>query len=141
MSTAEAEDFFSIISSSEQCEAFRLFLEKRHCEENLLFWIDAQQFRFTHSSVSTDTLAAQAHMIYKKYFEETSQFYLNVDSSHTKNVRNALDANRVNRSIFAESQRACLILLKNDSVPKFLKSKDYVYVLHHFAYHVVLALP
>lgn len=125
MNDQEKPTFFTIISSNELAEQFRIFLEKRHCEENLLFWIDAQQFRFTHSSVSPDTLTAQAHMIHKKYFETGSQFCLNVDSAHTKNIKSALESGKVTRTMFDDAQHACLLLLSNDSIPKFLKSKDY----------------
>lgn len=125
----EKPTFFSIVSSTELAEKFRKFLEKLHCEENLLFWIDAQQFRFTHSSVHLDTLQAQAHMLYKKYFEKGSQFCVNVDAQIQEQLQTALENEEISRKMFDDAQKACFLLLKNDSVPKFLKSKEFKLVI------------
>lgn len=125
MASVDSEDpLMAILSSPEQSEKFRLFLESKHCEENLLFWVEAQQFQFSHSSISNESLISTAKEIFKKYFMDSSQFCLNVDAEHVKHIKSSLESN-VNRNMFSEAQYACLMLLKNDSVPKFLRSKEY----------------
>ena len=113
--------FWTIMSDTDMSQKFKEFLEKSHCEENLLFWIDAQQFLFTPADITKDTLNAQAHMLYKKYFESHSQHALNVDASHTKKIKNCLDSN-VHRAMFSDVQRACLLLMEGDSIPKFKRT-------------------
>lgn len=107
------------------CEAFRLFLEKRLCIENLLYWQDVQQFRFLPSSTNQSTLTTQAQTIVQQYLLDISPFQINVDCNMVNQLVTRVNSGEITRNIFDETQHACLLLLTDDSLPKFLKSNEY----------------
>ena len=114
--------FWDIFNDPTLLEAFRKFVVKRHCEENLLYWMDVQGFK-----VVTDDANLQAHAnkILEKYFETNSPYELNVDAGDVKKLKT--QAQNATRTMFNETQKFCFFLMINDSVPKFLQSQEYKY--------------
>ena len=116
-----------VLNSSELSDAFRLFLESRHCEENLYFWAEVQGFRFSPSTITQEQLNTRAQEIIHKYFDSKSDLLVNVDDLFVKAIKNELVTSGASRSIFDKAMNACLTLLLEDSLPKFFKSHSYLY--------------
>mmetsp|Transcript_8649 Transcript_8649/g.36052 ORF Transcript_8649/g.36052 Transcript_8649/m.36052 type:complete len:509 (-) Transcript_8649:77-1603(-) len=122
MSLGSHQNFWDILGDDQVLDAFRVYLEKRHCEENLFFWNDVQTFKLTPTKREA-SLPSLAEDIFMRYLEAGSEYELNIDSGHKKRLRAATA--QPTRGMFNEVQAACLRLMQDDSVPKFLRSNEY----------------
>jgi hypothetical protein len=44
----------AILTDKKRCKRFKQFLKERHCEENLLFWIDAEMYKNPESTPDSE---------------------------------------------------------------------------------------
>ncbi|KAK3688491.1 regulator of G protein signaling domain-containing protein [Podospora appendiculata] len=137
---------------------FRENLRETHCEENLSFYIDVDEFvrqcrqatrtaqKNPGNSASLDgikEIMAQAYGIYNAFLAPGSPCELNIDHQ----LRNSL-ATRMTKavgqdvtmidtlhevtSLFEDAQNAVFKLMASDSVPKFLRSPKYEQTLKNY---------
>lgn len=78
------------------------FLEKEHCEENILFWKEAREFSEKALHMSPVQLQAAAKKIYDQYLSPSSPHTVNVDDRAMKAVESRLDKPTPN--VFAEAK-------------------------------------
>ena len=78
------------------------FLEKEHCEENILFFKEAREFAEKTPHLSPVQAQAAAKKIYDQYLSPASPHTVNVDDRALKAVESGLDS--PTPGIFAEAQ-------------------------------------
>ncbi|KAI9706262.1 MAG: hypothetical protein M1820_004837 [Bogoriella megaspora] len=144
---------------------FREFLRDTHCEENLSFYLDVNEFlrqnENAQQSVANATpgnqkleivreTLASAYSLYNAFLAPGSPCELNIDHS----LRNAL-ASRMTRavgddksmvaslkevaSLFQRAQNSVFKLMASDSVPKFVREPKYSSMLRERNFDSVLA--
>jgi hypothetical protein len=97
------------------------FLEKEHCEENILFWKDSREFSEKALQMSAAQVQAAAKKIYDQYLSPSSPHTVNVDDRALKAVETRLGQPTPN--IFSEAQEQVYQLLKMDCYMRFKKSE------------------
>ncbi|KAI5868283.1 RGS-domain-containing protein [Durotheca rogersii] len=143
---------------------FRENLRETHCEENLSFYLDVEEFvqscrqaiktaRGNPNTTSMDgikEIMAQAYGIYNAFLAPGSPCELNIDHQ----LRNNL-ATRMTKAVgqdvamietllevtqlFEDAQNAVFKLMASDSVPKFLRNTKYEHTLKHYDFDSVVA--
>jgi hypothetical protein len=145
---------------------FRENLRDTHCEENLSFYKDVDEFirgckqaiRVAQKNPSTTSMdgikeiMAQAYGIYNAFLAPGSPCELNIDHQ----LRNSLatrmtkavgqDAAMIDTltevtSLFEEAQNAVFKLMASDSVPKFLRNPKYEQQLRNYDFELIGRLP
>eukprot|EP01133_Synstelium_polycarpum_P003614 gene3614-4142_t len=122
--------FNEIIENPVFLKAFRIYAEKHHGLENLLFWMDAQTLREleTDPYTQTDTVRTLFLQMYNNYVVPGASFEVNIDSDS----RNCLDQRRF--SLFTDEEfypsmitavESIFSILSFSMVPLFLKSPLY----------------
>ena len=132
--TSSLHTFWELFNDSYSLETFRKFLIKRHCEENLFFWLDVQKYKLEPEDTN---LLSEANKIMEKYFEDHSPYQLNVDAADVKKLRTNLSSSSSSpsspsRTLFDDTQRFCFQLMINDTIPKFLLSQEYKFSFFSF---------
>ena len=83
------------------------FLEKEHCEENILFWKEAREYSEKALQMSTVQLQTAAKKIYDQYLSPSSPHTVNVDDRAMKAVESKLDKPTPNMFAEAKEQVWC----------------------------------
>ncbi|KAI1882897.1 hypothetical protein AGOR_G00239630 [Albula goreensis] len=100
--------------------AFREFLKTEYSEENILFWLEIEEYK---KIKSTEEMIASANRIFSEYVEVESPKQINIDcgtrESITKNI------SQPNLESFDKAQRLIYSLMARDCYPRFLKSDIY----------------
>ncbi|KAJ2901963.1 Developmental regulator flbA [Zalerion maritima] len=129
---------------------FRENLRETHCEENLSFYLDVDEFvrnckaairsaQKQPSSTSLDAIKeimAQAYGIYNAFLAPGSPCELNIDHQLRNNLATRMtkavgqdvamiDTLTEVTSLFEDAQNAVFKLMASDSVPKFLRNPKY----------------
>ena len=142
---------------------FRENLRETHCEENLSFYLDVDDFvrscrqaiRQAQKSPSTTNMdgikeiMAQAYGIYNAFLAPGSPCELNIDHQ----LRNLL-ATRMTKAVgqdgamidtlhevmtlFEDAQNAVFKLMASDSVPKFLRHPKYEHTLRNYDFDAIV---
>ncbi|KUI68886.1 Developmental regulator flbA [Cytospora mali] len=141
---------------------FRENLRETHCEENLSFYIDVDEFvrsckqairqaQKNPTSTSMDgikEIMAQAYGIYNAFLAPGSPCELNIDHQLRNNLATRMtkavgqdvamiDTLREVTALFEDAQNAVFKLMASDSVPKFLRSPKYEQVLKNYDFDSV----
>ncbi|KKA30338.1 hypothetical protein TD95_002255 [Thielaviopsis punctulata] len=135
---------------------FRENLRETHCEENLSFYMDVDEFvqscrlairnNQKNSATSAETIKeimAQAYGIYNAFLAPGSPCELNIDHQLRNNLATRMtkavgkEVTMVETlqdvmSLFEDAQTAVFKLMASDSVPKFLKSPKYEQTLREY---------
>jgi hypothetical protein len=136
---------------------FRENLRETHCEENLSFYKDVDEFIRTckgtirhaqknptaTSMDSVKEIMAQAYGIYNAFLAPGSPCELNIDHQLRNNLATRMtkavgqDTTMIETlqevtSLFEDAQNAVFKLMASDSVPKFLRSPKYEQQLRHY---------
>ncbi|ROT40681.1 RGS-domain-containing protein [Sodiomyces alkalinus F11] len=136
---------------------FRENLRETHCEENLSFYLDVDEFvrsckqairaaQKSPNSTSLDgvkEIMAQAYSIYNAFLAPGSPCELNIDHQLRNNLATRMtkavgqdvamiDTLQEVTSLFEDAQNAVFKLMASDSVPKFLRSPKYEHTLRHY---------
>ncbi|KAH6685694.1 regulator of G protein signaling [Plectosphaerella plurivora] len=141
---------------------FRENLRETHCEENLSFYLDVDDFvrsckqairaaQKNPSSTSLDSIKeimAQAYGIYNAFLAPGSPCELNIDHQLRNNLATRMtkavgqDVAMIETlqevtALFEDAQNAVFKLMASDSVPKFLRSPKYEHTLKHYDFDAV----
>nr|CDP30692.1 Putative Developmental regulator flbA [Podospora anserina S mat+] len=142
---------------------FRENLRETHCEENLSFYIDVDEFvrqcrtaiksvQRTPANVSSldgiKEIMAQAYGIYNAFLAPGSPCELNIDHQLRNNLATRMtkavgqdvamiDTLHEVTALFEDAQNAVFKLMASDSVPKFLRSPKYEQTLKNYNFDTI----
>ncbi|KAI1433138.1 regulator of G-protein signaling [Xylaria sp. CBS 124048] len=136
---------------------FRENLRETHCEENLSFYLDVEEFirscvgaiksaKKNPDSTSMDgikEIMAQAYGIYNAFLAPGSPCELNIDHQLRSNLATRMtkavgqdvamiDTLNEVMGLFEDAQNAVFKLMASDSVPKFLRNAKYEHTLKNY---------
>ncbi|KAL5594714.1 hypothetical protein BROUX41_001629 [Berkeleyomyces rouxiae] len=142
---------------------FRENLRETHCEENLSFYMDVDEFveacrmaihaaqkNLTNAAMETiKEIMAQAYGIYNAFLAPGSPCELNIDHQLRNNLAMRMtkavgkDVTMVETlqdvmALFEDAQSAVFKLMASDSVPKFLKASKYEHTLMEYDFDIGL---
>ncbi|KAK1640966.1 domain found in Dishevelled [Colletotrichum phormii] len=141
---------------------FRENLRETHCEENLSFYLDVDDFvrscrqaiRVAQKNPNASSMdgikeiMAQAYGIYNAFLAPGSPCELNIDHQLRNNLATRMtkavgqdvamiDTLQEVMSLFEDAQNAVFKLMASDSVPKFLRSPKYEHTLKNYDFDSV----
>ncbi|KAK3307027.1 regulator of G protein signaling domain-containing protein [Chaetomium strumarium] len=142
---------------------FRENLRETHCEENLSFYLDVDDFvrqcrqairsvqKGSNSAVSLDgikEIMAQAYGIYNAFLAPGLPCELNIDHQLRNNLATRMtkavgqdvamiDTLHEVTALFEDAQNAVFKLMASDSVPKFLRSPKYEQTLKNYDFDAI----
>jgi CRP-like cAMP-binding protein len=115
------------------CQLFQEYLEERHCEESLLFLVDAEIFRRIGS---LEEQRAKAEQMIENYFLPQSLRELNIGDESLRRQRALFDSvkddfftedgRQTTSSLWDTSQAQTRLLLAQQHHPEFIKSDMFV---------------
>ncbi|KAL1879413.1 hypothetical protein VTK73DRAFT_6945 [Phialemonium thermophilum] len=143
---------------------FRENLRETHCEENLSFYLDVDEFvRQCRSAIKAaqknpsnaatmdgiKEIMAQAYGIYNAFLAPGSPCELNIDHQLRNNLATRMtkavgqdvamiDTLQEVMSLFEDAQTAVFKLMASDSVPKFLRSPKYEQTLKNYDFDAIV---
>ncbi|KAI1806638.1 RGS-domain-containing protein [Daldinia bambusicola] len=142
---------------------FRENLRETHCEENLSFYLDVDDFvkscrtaikqaTKTPSAASMDgikEIMAQAYGIYNAFLAPGSPCELNIDHQLRNNLATRMtkavgqdvamiDTLHEVTMLFEDAQNAVFKLMASDSVPKFLRNAKYEHTLKNYDFDAIV---
>lgn len=141
---------------------FRENLRETHCEENLSFYLDVDDFvrgcrQAIRSAQKNPTVSsmdgikeimAQAYGIYNAFLAPGSPCELNIDHQLRNNLATRMtkavgqdvamiDTLHEVTALFEDAQNAVFKLMASDSVPKFLRNPKYESTLKHYDFDAI----
>ncbi|RYP44421.1 hypothetical protein DL768_009123 [Monosporascus sp. mg162] len=141
---------------------FRENLRETHCEENLSFYLDVDEFvRSCRSAIRSaqknpnvtsmdgiKEIMAQAYGIYNAFLAPGSPCELNIDHQLRNNLATRMtkavgqdvamiDTLHEVTALFEDAQSAVFKLMASDSVPKFLRNAKYESTLKHYDFDAI----
>lgn len=146
---------------------FRENLRETHCEENLSFYLDVDEFvrqcraatrvaaknpNNTSSLDGIKEIMAQAYGIYNAFLAPGSPCELNIDHQLRNNLATRMtkavgqdvamiDTLHEVTALFEDAQNAVFKLMASDSVPKFLRNPKYEQTLKNYDFDAIGAPP
>ncbi|CAK7228112.1 human AMSH/STAMBP protein ubiquitin specific-protease [Sporothrix curviconia] len=142
---------------------FRENLRETHCEENLSFYLDVDDFvrncrqsiRLAQKSPGATTMdgikeiMAQAYGIYNAFLAPGSPCELNIDHQLRNNLATRMtkavgqDGAMIETlhevmTLFEDAQNAVFKLMASDSVPKFLRHPKYEHTLRNYDFDAIV---
>ncbi|KAI0437298.1 CPRGS-1 [Xylaria telfairii] len=142
---------------------FRENLRETHCEENLSFYLDVEEFvrsccgaiksaQRNPTSTSMDgikEIMAQAYSIYNAFLAPGSPCELNIDHQLRSNLATRMtkavgqdvamiDTLHEVMTLFEDAQNAVFKLMASDSVPKFLRNTKYEHTLKNYDFDSIV---
>ncbi|RWA12616.1 hypothetical protein EKO27_g2482 [Xylaria grammica] len=142
---------------------FRENLRETHCEENLSFYLDVEEFvrsccgaiksaQKNPTSTSMDgikEIMAQAYGIYNAFLAPGSPCELNIDHQLRSNLATRMtkavgqdvamiDTLHEVMALFEDAQNAVFKLMASDSVPKFLRNAKYEHTLKNYDFDSIV---
>jgi hypothetical protein len=141
---------------------FRENLRETHCEENLSFYLDVDEFvRSCRQAIRSaqknpnvtsmdgiKEIMAQAYGIYNAFLAPGSPCELNIDHQLRNNLATRMtkavgqdvamiDTLHEVTALFEDAQNAVFKLMASDSVPKFLRNAKYESTLKHYDFDAI----
>jgi CRP-like cAMP-binding protein len=112
----------TIFRSQSARAAFQSFLHHQFCEENILFYNAVEEYKKISDSDFAG-LTDGANTIYNTYIAASGEKEINI-ASH---IREKIQQNITNptKAIFDDAQAAIYQLMTVDSLPKFIKSREW----------------
>ncbi|KAG9338389.1 hypothetical protein JZ751_025793 [Albula glossodonta] len=112
--------YLCALEIASQPERPQEFLKTEYSEENILFWLEIEEYK---KIKSTEEMIATANRIFSEFVEVESPKQINIDcgtrESITKNI------SQPNLESFDKAQRLIYSLMARDCYPRFLKSDIY----------------
>lgn len=102
---------------------FRTFLRKSVAEENLDFWIAANEFRT--SSEGTDWMKTRAEEILGQYCEESSEHQVNLPCSMRSSLQKAIEECDIKDDLFTPAIDEIYRLLERDNYARFKRTPEF----------------
>ncbi|KAJ1407748.1 RGS domain-containing protein [Ochromonadaceae sp. CCMP2298] len=113
------------ILQNQQCTRYlKDFSAKTLCSENVLFWLDVDNYKNLPGS---DYMRRVACKIYKKYVADGAKMQINISFPAKEAIFDSLLS--TDRQLFRKAQQEVLALMESDTLPKFRKSPEYALML------------
>lgn len=119
--SASKRSLESVLNSSSELREFAAFCTRSQCEENILFWIDVEEFRLLPNSGFT---ASVARKICSKYVDENSRQKLPCALRHRDSILEQLDSPTA--EMFSNLSWDAKDYLLDKSFPEFLYSNAFL---------------
>jgi hypothetical protein len=126
-SEARPPPFMMILGAPAPCRIFKEFLGSVHCQENIMFWLDVEDYKRSPASAY---FVKQASKIFNKYVRAGAKQEVNIPSDARAEVEAGLAT--APPSLFNRAQLIIFKLMQNDLYPRFLKSPYLAEVLTEF---------
>lgn len=99
---------------------FKDFCVRTYCHENILFWLDSENYQNLPGSNYMRRIAMKIH---RKYIKEEALLQVNICSSTRVEIAKKLSD--PTRTIFKRAQDEIFRLMDSDIYPKFITSKEF----------------
>lgn len=109
-----------LLKDPEGVACLKEFMSSEHSEENLLFWVECQNFSEVKDLA---ILRIEARSIYNKFLSPEAPTPVNIDYQTVQQVANGLD--KPTSNMFAKAQYEVFRLMKMDCHPRFVRSTLY----------------
>lgn len=110
-----------ILSSEDSYRKFLEFCISLKCEENCLFWKEAEIYRLHFEFENETRMMKEAKRIFDKFLNRNAKNALNIDSHIIDDLETRLDSGDPN--LFIKLQREIVYLMKSNSFPLFIDSQ------------------
>eukprot|EP00045_Choanoeca_perplexa_P016751 m.229915 g.229915 ORF g.229915 m.229915 type:complete len:1684 (-) comp17350_c0_seq1:104-5155(-) len=113
---------FNVLLQDEQgMVCFEKFMKTLHCEDNAQFFRDVESLRNANEAMQP----IEIQRIFDLYFAEKCTVPLNVIADIRNQIKQGMQQSPPTNTIFAAAQKEIYWLMRKDTYPKFLDSKDY----------------
>eukprot|EP01102_Stenamoeba_stenopodia_P006260 TRINITY_DN1713_c0_g1_i1.p1 TRINITY_DN1713_c0_g1~~TRINITY_DN1713_c0_g1_i1.p1 ORF type:complete len:204 (-),score=44.64 TRINITY_DN1713_c0_g1_i1:250-861(-) len=120
MSQLEAAAFVSCLKDKDMCLLFWDFLCQNRSSENLIFWIEIENYR---SIQGKQEMISKAREIQNDYLLPASSKEINIDDELVAAIKAKI--NNPDEKLFDAAQHWIFTLMWQDSWPKFVKTDAY----------------
>src|SRR5206468_3698129 len=110
-----------ILSDPLALHRFKQFTSRTACNENLLFWCAAEEYRYIPSS---SYLKLIANKIVNTYIRN-AKLEVNLPGHVYKEIQDELSSGHVTKKLFLSAQKVIWRLMHADTFPRFLVSPEY----------------
>ena len=130
------------IIRNEKClSAFLCFCQSQFNAENLLFWLNAENFRILADEdqakrlgvpLTHDQILNQAIELFNRFIKQDAIEWVCLQTETTSKISNLLlnDPSRVNASLFRRAQEETLQTVENDIIPRFIQDAIFTDKFH-----------
>eukprot|EP00966_Prymnesium_polylepis_P044009 1020119-Prymnesium_polylepis.1 len=101
---------------------FKKYCMEEMSMENLLFWLEVQDFKQIEAPAYSGFMARK---IYNKYVKAGASQQLSVEGSLRLSIQEKFDPKVINPKVFDEIQEACVLSMNLDIHPRFVDSPLY----------------
>eukprot|EP01080_Neovahlkampfia_damariscottae_P005781 gene5781-9602_t len=121
----EKSPFEIMLEDNDLFESYLKFLTSQACEENLLFYGVATEFRLKFKSMRKDERNLIAKTIFDTYIRENSMYELNLDISMRNKIEEQLKNEDIERDIFKPVITFTSYMMMTDTFSRFrMKSEN-----------------
>lgn len=114
-------DFKTFLSSKENVEKFREFLDSQFCRENIDFYLACEKYRnLDRSKAGSDMVKFMANQIYNDFLGPQARQLVNINYECLENIR--WQIKNPNQSLFNDAQKEIFILMENDCYLRYRKT-------------------
>ena len=115
-------DFKTFLSNEDNVGVFRKFLQERHCEENINFYLACERYRsLSPDRVGIELIKLMANQIYNDFLGPAQACQpVNVDGNCSRVIRQKLK--EPNPDLFHDAQAQIFELMKDGCYPDFCKN-------------------
>eukprot|EP00042_Codosiga_hollandica_P010274 m.22980 g.22980 ORF g.22980 m.22980 type:complete len:1157 (+) comp34531_c0_seq2:215-3685(+) len=110
-----------LLESDNGRKMFAAYLKQTFCEENMTFYMDVQSLK----DLGDKELKDKCVKIFEKYFTPQAVTPLNIDSSSKAIITRKVKDGEFSKDMFTAAQKQIFKLMKFDSYPRFLQSKEF----------------
>eukprot|EP01103_Thecamoeba_quadrilineata_P009277 TRINITY_DN19011_c0_g1_i1.p1 TRINITY_DN19011_c0_g1~~TRINITY_DN19011_c0_g1_i1.p1 ORF type:complete len:270 (-),score=52.32 TRINITY_DN19011_c0_g1_i1:112-921(-) len=128
---ASTQELENLLRDKRGRKIFRDYLKKEFAEENLLFY-EAVEY---YSVLPEWDALSEAAVIYRRFLSSEAEYEINLPSKIFAQIRELYDpatgqvANsykKVHKDLFEQAKHSIFKLLLTDSMPRFIKSPEYI---------------
>uniref|UniRef100_A0A3B4GU54 Regulator of G-protein signaling 1 n=2 Tax=Pundamilia nyererei TaxID=303518 RepID=A0A3B4GU54_9CICH len=118
--TTWSESVDKVLSCKAGQIAFREFLKSEYSEENILFWLDCEEYK---KIKTVPEMISSANRIYSEFVQTEAPRQINIDCTTRESITNNIS--KPTLTSFDTAQKHIYSLLARDCYPRFLKSDIY----------------
>lgn len=107
--------------------SFMNFAKEMYCEENLLFWLDAENYRTTERT--STNLKKRGFDMFNKFIAKNADLRISLTKQERVRIHKLIEEGDTKREAFLSVQKNCLSHMANERFPLFLNSPHYQKVL------------
>ena len=121
-SFAKGPDIEQILKDPVNLNYFKKFCMAEMSMENLLFWLEVQDFKQIEAPEYAGFVARK---IFNKYIKVGASQQLAVESGLRSTIQSTFKPDVINPHVYDEIQAACVLSMKLDIFPRFVDSELY----------------